>query len=69
MFSPELSAKLAMWRAKVADNSITQAELQEAVRLLREERRSAVESSAKKRARAAKAEVNADDLLKDLEGM
>jgi len=67
VFSPELNSKLAIWRAKTLDGTITREELTEAVRLLREERRSAIEASAKRRTRA-KAEVkDADALLKELE--
>lgn len=69
MFSPELQSKFALWRAKCADGSITMAELTEAYRLMREERKSATEAAGKRRARA-KAEVKSgEDLLKELEGL
>lgn len=66
MYSAELTSKISLWRAKQAEGTITKEELTEFVRLLREERKSAAEHSAKKRSRA-KAEVKgADDLLKEL---
>lgn len=67
MYSPELSSKIALWRAKCAENTITKEELTEFARLLREERRSAAVASATKKSRAKAAAPNADDLLKELE--
>lgn len=70
MYSPELNSKLAIFRQKVADNTITDEELQEGVALLRQERKSAVVNSAKKKSAAARAPAkSADDLLSELEGM
>lgn len=67
MYSVELTSKIALWRAKQAEGTITTAELTEFVSLLRQERRSAAEQSAKKRARAKVETRSADDLLKELE--
>lgn len=66
MYSPETQSKLALWRQKVADNTITDEEMKEATELLRGERKAAMESSAKRR-KAAKASVKSgDDLLDEL---
>jgi hypothetical protein len=59
---------LALFRQKVADNTITDAELTEAVAILRAERKSAVTNAAKRRAVAKKETRSADDLLAELEG-
>jgi hypothetical protein len=67
MYSSELNSKIALWRSKQIEGTLTQEELKEFVTLLRQERRSAAEQSSKKRTRA-KAEVkSADELLKELE--
>lgn len=67
MFSAELQAKMNIWRAKIADGTIEKSELIEAVKLLREERKSAVESAGKRKARATSSVQSAEDLLKALE--
>lgn len=67
MYSPELQSKLSLYRQKVADGTITDDELKEAVALLRQERRTAVENAAKKRATTKKPAKSADDLLAELD--
>jgi uncharacterized tellurite resistance protein B-like protein len=68
--SPELQSKVAMWRVKVADGTITEAEMKEAVSLLRQGRLAAAQASATvKRKKAMVAIPNADDLLAGLEGL
>jgi len=67
MYSAELTSKIALWRAQQAEGTLSKESLQEFVRLLREERRSAAEQSAKKRSRAKAETKSAEDLLKELE--
>lgn len=68
--SPELQAKIASWRAKAVDGTITKEEMQEAILLMREGRRGAAiasEKSAATRVTKAKAVVpTAEDMLKEL---
>lgn len=68
MYSPEFQSKLALFRQKVADGTITDAELTEAVAILRAERKTAVTNSAKRHAAAKKETRSAEDLLAELEG-
>lgn len=65
MFSPELQAKISLWRQKSADGTITDAELREAVTLLRGERKTATVASAKRK-KAAVEVKSADDMLSEL---
>ena len=69
MYSPETNARIVQLRVKSAEGTITEAELAEAVRLLRGERISAVQNAAKKRSTAARAVRSAEDLLSELEGL
>lgn len=71
--SPEMQAQIQIWRQKSRDGTITQDELREALKALREDRvRAATTSEAsrgRKAATRAKAAVNSDDLLSELEGL
>ena len=72
MYSPEMSAKLAQWRIKAADGTITKEEMAEAITALRGERQAAATAPTGERKRstaAKKAPVNSDDLLSQLEGL
>lgn len=69
MYSPELQSKIASWRHKVANGTLTKEELTEAIKLLREERLAAAESVSKRRTTAKKEVRSADDLLNELEGL
>ena len=70
MTSPELTSKIALWRAKVIDNTITTEEMIEAVKALRGERLSAAQAtSSARRTKAVKAIPNAADLLSELGGL
>ena len=69
MYGPETIAKLALFRQKVADKTITDAELAEATQLLRADRKSATENAAKRRTAARKAVRSADDLIAELENL
>lgn len=65
--SPEVSSKLATWRQKALDNTLTQEEMREAIKLMRGDRVGASIASAKSRTAKAKAEIpSADDLLSEL---
>lgn len=68
--SPEIQAKISMWRRKAVDGSLSPEEMREAIDLLRAGRTSAAmaAASAKKRTKAAKVVVSADDLLDELGG-
>lgn len=64
----ELNAHVANWRQKALAGTITQDEMREAIKMLRAGRVSASHASAKSRGtRAAKAPVDVDDLLKELD--
>lgn len=71
MYSPEAISRLAQIRAKCADGSVTKEELAEGVRLMRQDRHSAVTSAASAssggRKRAAKKPVDVDNLFADLD--
>ncbi len=68
MISPELSAKIQVWRQKSLDGTITIEEQREALKLMREGRLAAAQASAAgKRAKAKAAVPNADDLLNELD--
>lgn len=65
--TPESQQRISILRAKLADGSITLAELQEGVRTLREGRANALRSSdGAKRAKAKAAIPSADDMLSEL---
>lgn len=67
MYSPEMISKIALWRQKVNDRTITEAELGEAIRALRQERvGAAIASDASRRKKAKAAIPSADDMLKEL---
>lgn len=67
MLSPELSAKIAVWRQKARDNTLTREEQREVIIALREGRVTASAVSAKSRAKKAPIDVAA--LEKELEGL
>jgi hypothetical protein len=68
--SPELQAKIASWRVKAVDGTITKEEMQEAILLMRQDRRGAAiasEKSAATKVTKAKAVIpSAEDMLKEL---
>lgn len=74
MMTPELINKLAIWRAKAADKTITMDEMKEAIIALRGSRKQAVEAAAAGRTRASGAKAkpsdkSVDDMLGELEGL
>lgn len=72
MYSPELQAKIAAWRIKAVEGTLTKGEMAEAITALRTERVQAATAPTGERKRssaAKKAPVNSDDLLSQLEGL
>jgi hypothetical protein len=68
MMNPELIAKIAQWRAKAAEGTLTREEMAQAIVLLREDRTSSISasSSAASRKKAIAVMPSADDLLAQL---
>ena len=65
--TPETQAKIAMWRSKAAEGTLTQEEMKEAILVLRGDRLSAAKASdSAKRKTAIKNIPSADDLLGEL---
>ena len=65
--SPELQAKIAIWRAKAVDNTLTPEDMAEYIKSLRGERMSAAATTDKaRRAKATKIIPTAEDLLGEL---
>jgi len=65
-----VQTKIAQIRLKIADGTVTEDELKEAVALMREGRvASAISSETAKRRVAIKEIPKADDLLKELDGL
>lgn len=71
--SPELVAKIQLWRAKIAAGTMTQEEYKEVLRMLRADRSAITQSTAgSKVARARKvaaSKPNGDDLLSELDAL
>lgn len=72
--SPEVQSKIAIWRQKAIDGTLTKEEMMQAILIVRGDRKSAAVASEKAtttRAKTAKGKpvLNADDLLNDLEGL
>jgi hypothetical protein len=66
--TPELNAKIAIWRQKAIDGTLTIEEMKEAISALRQGRVSAGIASATSRAKKAKVEVpSAANLLAEME--
>jgi hypothetical protein len=67
--TPELSAQLALYRQKCADNTITRDEMRLAIEALRSVRSGAAQaarSSARAKALGAAPAINANEILKGL---
>ncbi len=71
--SPELINKVAEWRRKAADGTLTLEEQKEAILVLRQNRTAALSAQPKAKSsgggRAKKGPVNADALLGELDGL
>ncbi len=66
---PEVSSKIANWRLKAADNTLTLDEMKEGIKLIRAGRMSAASSAAAGRKKKPVDVPKADDMLGELEGM
>ena len=65
--SPELQSKIAIWRQKALDGTLTESEAKEAILALRGDRVSSAYASEGARRKVAKAAIpDADDLLGEL---
>lgn len=65
--SPELQSKIALWRQKAVQGTLTQDEMKEAILALRQDRVGAATASAAAKRSKAKAEIpDADDLLAEM---
>lgn len=77
MISADTQAQLAVYRQKARDNTLTQDEMKDAIRLMRSERVGAAQVSASSRAAKSiakekakpKAKPNGDDLLSELDDL
>lgn len=72
MMTPELQTKIAGWRLRAAEGTLTLEEMKEAIVHLRAGRLGAAQAAQKARAttKRAIAEIpSADDMLSDLEGL
>lgn len=71
--TPEMQAKIQLWRQKAREGTLTQDEMREAMAALRQERVNAAATSEKSRAKKAttraKANINSDDLLGELDNL
>lgn len=67
--SPELQAKIALWRHRAATGEITIPELIEAMTVLRQSRSAAQAASSASKARAKKAPVDTESLKAGLKGL
>jgi len=68
--SPEVQAKVQLWRQKAREGTLTTEERREAIQLLRQDRIGAAQvSTASRVKKAPKAPVNADDLLSELDNI
>jgi len=65
--SLEIQEKISVWRRKVADGTITEEEMKQAIVILRQGRLLAANSSAAAKRKKAVAEIpHADDMLADM---
>lgn len=70
MLNAEEQSKIAVWRQKSIDGTLTLEEMKEIVAVLRQGRRSAAAASESARRSRAKKEIpSADEMLRDLEGL
>ena len=71
--SPEMQAKIQLWRQKAREGTLTQDEMREAIAALRQDRVGAASVSATSREKRAttraKANINSDALLGELDNL
>lgn len=69
--SPELLAKIALWRIKMREGTMTQEEYKEVIKTLRADRAAVTQSTAGSKVtrsrKAAASKPNGDDLLAELD--
>lgn len=68
MLTPEVQAKMAIWRAKETEGGLTVQDMKEIVEVLRGNRRLAAEQPASRRSTKGPSK-SADDLLAELNGV
>jgi hypothetical protein len=66
---PDLQSKIAMWRRKSNDGTITLEEMKEAIIALRSGRKAAAEASAASGKKTKQPTRSADDMLSELGGL
>ena len=65
--TPEMMSKISEWRAKAIDGTLSEAEMAEAIKMLRQDRTAALAASAAVKKKAAQTVIpDADDLLREL---
>jgi len=69
MYSPELQSKIALWRQRAAEGTMTQDDYREAITLLREGRLAAAHAAASSKGKGKKPPVDGDSLLDELSGL
>lgn len=69
IFTPEIQTKIAEWRSKARNGTLTKEEAAEAIALMRQARGAAPQATAGTKARKTAAKPNSDDLLSELEGL
>jgi len=71
--SPELQLNIQLWRQKARDGTLTQEEMRQAIQALRKDRGAISQSTAGSRTTKARKvagnKPDADDMLKELEGL
>lgn len=71
--TPDMNAKVQLWRQKARDGTLTQEEMREALTALRADRTNSHTNSGASRAKRttakAKANINSEDLLSELDGL
>lgn len=68
--SPELSSKIAYWRSRSLEGTITIDEMKEAILALRQDRKAAAEASEASGSKRKKAPPkNVDDMLSELDSL
>jgi hypothetical protein len=68
--TPEINAKIALWRQRARENTLTEAEMVEAIQILRNGRVSAsIASEKSKAAKAPRVIPTAADMLSELDSL
>ena len=67
--SPDMNAKVQLWRQKAREGTLTQDEMKEAITALRADRINISPATGGKRNAPTKKAINSDDLLSELDGL